>query len=58
MQRIAKRDNCDNCYKCDNRYKPDWKDTGLLQTAKKLGRMQATNLRDEAPMEYAYRADT
>ncbi len=58
MQRLTKRYKCDNCDKCDNRYKPDWKDTGLLQTAEKLGRMQATNFRDETPMEYAYRADT
>src|SRR5260370_33123604 len=52
MQRVAKR------YKCDNRYKPDWKDTGLLQTAEKLGRIQATNFKDETAMEYACRADT
>ena len=32
VQRV-KRDNC------DNRYKPDWKDTGLLQTAEKLGKL-------------------
>jgi hypothetical protein len=30
----------------------------ILQTAEKLGRMQARNFRDETPMEYAYRADT
>src|SRR5258708_22784257 len=58
MQRVEKRYKCNSCDKCDNRYKPDWKDTGLLQTAEKLGRMQATNFRDETPMEYVYRADT
>jgi len=43
MQRVAKRYNCDKCYKC---YKPDWKDTGLLQTAEKLGRiLQVTNFK-------------
>jgi hypothetical protein len=30
----------------------------ILQTAEKLGGMQATNFKDETPMEYAYRADT